>query len=206
VGQVCGCRRQPGSRVISFLPCPPSDLHSPSSFEGNYTMLDVSKQLAVPNVPTIHSLYDLKQYPHWVCYDARKVPVSPRTGKAASSRDSSTWGTYAQARQYWARQRSRVAGLGFMLTRELGIIVIDLDHCIVDGQISAFAQQIVESLDSYTEISPGGTGLHIWVQGKLPENLAAASKADGEERIEMYCHARYLTVTGKEWRGGHATN
>lgn len=162
-------------------------------------MFNILKQTSSTKVPVIRTLYDLKRHNHWVCYDSKKVPISPISGKAASCNDATTWGSYEQARKFWLTQRPRILGLGFMLTREFGITVIDLDHCLVDGRLSAFAQEIVEALDSYTEISPSGTGLHIWVQGNIPDNLPADIKADGEDRIEMYDHARYITVTGKEW-------
>jgi putative DNA primase/helicase len=141
-------------------------------------MFHFLKQPATTKVPVIRTLHDLKPYKNWVCYDTKKVPISPVTGKAASCNEPTTWGTYEQARLFWARRRSRIQGLGFMLTREFNITVIDLDHCIVDGKLSAFAQEIVESLDSYTEISPSGTGLHIWLQGDIVENLPTDIKAD----------------------------
>lgn len=50
-------------------------------------------------------------------------------------------------------------------------------------------------LDSYTERSPSGEGLRIFMLGKLP--------AGGRKRgnVEMYEHARFLTVTGNHWSG-----
>ena len=42
------------------------------------------------------------------------------------------------------------------------IIGIDLDHCVVDGQILPLAKEIVERFsDTYIEISPSGTGIRI---------------------------------------------
>ena len=51
------------------------------------------------------------------------------------------------------------------------------------------AQDIIERLDSYTEISPSGTGFHVLIEGELP---------DGRNRrgsIELYDTARFFTVT-----------
>ncbi len=50
--------------------------------------------------------------------------------------------------------------------------------------------RIVELLDSYTEVSPSGRGLHVWVKGKVPGNRRRSGK------LEMYDRARYVTVTG----------
>lgn len=38
---------------------------------------------------------------------------------------------------------------------------IDIDHCVYDGKLIEMAQDIVDTMDSYTEISPSGTGIRI---------------------------------------------
>ena len=48
---------------------------------------------------------------------------------------------------------------------------------------------IVESLDSYTEFSPSGTGLHVWCKGTLPPGRRNAKP------VEMYDAGHYMTVT-----------
>ena len=52
------------------------------------------------------------------------------------------------------------------------------------------AWDIIRALDSYTEISPSGTGIRIFARGKLPPG----GRKRG--RFEMYETGRYLTVTG----------
>ena len=49
---------------------------------------------------------------------------------------------------------------------------------------------IISMLDSYTEYSPSGKGLHIFVKGDIP--------VDGRKKgfIEMYKAKRYFTMTG----------
>ena len=49
---------------------------------------------------------------------------------------------------------------------------------------------MVERFNSYTEVSPSGTGLHILCRGKLP------GEAVKKPRGEMYDRARYFTITG----------
>lgn len=75
---------------------------------------------------------------------------------------------------------------------------IDLDGCIIDGQLVPEAQQIVDFCNSYTEISPSGTGLHIFVIGKLPPGLPhkIAMESQGYKAFEIYNRQRYFTVTG----------
>ena len=53
-----------------------------------------------------------------------------------------------------------------------------------------WAQEIVQGLGSYTEVSPSGTGLHIIAKGVWPEG------ANKKGQIEAYDRARYFTVTG----------
>jgi putative DNA primase/helicase len=75
-----------------------------------------------------------------------------------------------------------------------GIVGIDLDHVIADdGSLSAEAVDIVAMLNSYTEYSPSGKGLHIFIKGDIP--------VDGRKKgfIEMYKAKRYFTMTGNAY-------
>jgi len=76
------------------------------------------------------------------------------------------------------------------------MIGVDLDNCRdpLTGRIEPWALEIVEKLDSYTEISPTGTGLHILIRGVLPR----AVKTD---RVEIYWEGRYFTYTGMHLDG-----
>ena len=77
--------------------------------------------------------------------------------------------------------------MSFALDTRWGIVGIDLDHV---SQHQREADQIVRTLDSYTEHSPGRDGYRIFVKGRLP---------DGRRRrdwVEMYRERRFLTVTG----------
>ena len=74
---------------------------------------------------------------------------------------------------------------------------VDLDHCRdpETGIIQQWALDIVEMLNSYTEVSPSGAGLRIFVRGDLP----AGRRKKGA--VEMYDAERYLTVTGDHLAG-----
>jgi putative DNA primase/helicase len=120
----------------------------------------------------------------------RKIPIDPKTGAAASSTDPSTWGSFEDAT---ARMGSdRLAGIGFVFTTQAARSGIDLDSCRdpSTGEIQSWAQEIVDLLNSYTEISPSGTGVHIFVGGKLPPGRRR------KDSIEMYDSGRFFTVTG----------
>ena len=124
----------------------------------------------------------------------RKCPLTPKTAGPAKPDQPGTWGTFAQALE--ALQAGNYTGLGFELTGS-GITGIDLDHVIdpSTGQMGEEARQIVDRLDSYTEISPSGTGVHILVKGHIPKD----GKRNIPKGFEVYQGKRYLTVTGKPW-------
>jgi len=140
----------------------------------------------------------LKTYPQWVLWKLEeregkltKVPYQV-TGVKASTTDPATWTTYSDA----ATHQNGYAGVGIVVTRGSGFIFLDLDHCVSpDGAVDGWAQEIVDALDSYAELSPSRRGLHIWVRGVLPP--------DGRRRgsVEMYDCDRYGTVTGWQMRG-----
>ncbi len=130
----------------------------------------------------------------WVCWDnvnGRKIPRSPHGGNAKAN-DRSTWGTLDEAIE--AADSNGYTGLGIEL--DGGLVGIDLDDCVHDGKIEQWAQDIVDSIDSYTEISPSGTGIHI-ICGASPERTGAIGRANHAKGLEIYNHGRYFTVTGK---------
>ncbi len=57
-----------------------------------------------------------------------------------------------------------------------------------NGEIALWAFEIARYLDSYTELSATGTGLHIIVRGDVPNRR----KGD----VEVYSSKRFFTVTG----------
>lgn len=118
--------------------------------------------------------------------------------RKASSTDPATWGTFADAVEAYQALGDRVAGVGVVLARSAGITCIDLDRVLANGRLDARAQTIVERTDSFTEISPSGTGLHVFVRGTV-------SRALKGEQIEVYSDARYIAVTGHRWPGTPAT-
>jgi putative DNA primase/helicase len=56
----------------------------------------------------------------------------------------------------------------------------------------------VGKLNSYTEVSPSGTGLHIFVLAEGAD-IARHRKKDGF--LEIYSEGRYFTVTGNAYGG-----
>jgi putative DNA primase/helicase len=120
-----------------------------------------------------------------------KPPINPQTGHFAKPNDPTTWGTLAEAQT--AVEQFSLTGIGYALTRGAGIVAVDLDDCRnpETGDLDPMAERIVKRFDSYTEVSPSGNGLHIFVAGTLPQG----KRRNGN--IEMYDSDRYITVTGE---------
>jgi hypothetical protein len=68
---------------------------------------------------------------------------------------------------------------------------VDLDKCRdpVTGEIGAWAWEIIRKFNTYTEISPNLTGVHLYLRGHLPKNYKTAT-------IEAYDSVRFTTLTG----------
>lgn len=123
-----------------------------------------------------------------------KVPYRP-DGRKASSTKPATWCSFKEA--YAAFRADDFDGVGYVFSADDPFVGIDLDHCrdVETDEIAPWAQKIIDKLDSYTEISPSGRGLHIIVRGGLPPG--------GNRRgdIEMYDHARFFCMTGDHLEG-----
>jgi putative DNA primase/helicase len=158
----------------------------------------------------------LKARPQWVLWQAgdrvdkqtgtitglEKIPINPQTLRHASTTDPATWGTFDAcvaalplALEEWETDDPatyRGGGIGYVFCADDPYVGIDLDHCVdpTPGVIADWAQTHRDALDSYTEITPSGTGLHILVQGAVPD------KGHKKGAIEIYREARFFTVTG----------
>lgn len=147
---------------------------------------DAKKNMTIPA--------ELAVLSQWVCWGApgksRKCPYDPRSGYPAKAGQPRTWAPLVNALE--AVEAGRFEGVGFEFNAG-GIVGVDFDHCIKDGRLDPWAAAWVERLNSYTEISPSGTGLHIFCLGTLPGPAVKRPEA------EMYDRARYFTVTGRPW-------
>lgn len=130
-----------------------------------------------------------------------KVPKRPRrAGGNAASDDPSTWGGFDQAVAA-GPEPSSDCGVGFMFGG-CGIVGIDLDRAInLDtGEITPWAAAIVAEFNSYTEVSPSHTGLHIFVYGTMPRGKGRSRFYEGG-KVEAYDRGRFFTVTTRHWSG-----
>ncbi len=158
------------------------------------------------NIPTM-----MKDMPRWTCWrsvpnpDGRKplkVPVNPRTGGNASSTSPETWSTFEEAWTMLERTPD-LAGLMFALGEDVGIVGIDLDGCIYreeherEDSLTTKATALVDEFNTYTEISPSGTGLKMFCLGKKPGHRCRKKEVCGGVELELYAKNRFFTVTGR---------
>lgn len=132
-----------------------------------------------------------------------KVPYNPVTGRKAAGRED--YISISAAVRVLDDPASRYDGIGIGLYD--GMCGIDIDHCVDDdGRLSDLAIDVIRTMDSYTELSPSGHGVHILFMTS-PEKLGLA-RDDFETRfyqkntgigMEVYISGityRYLTMTG----------
>ena len=121
-----------------------------------------------------------------------KPPYCIGGRRKAKSTDPTTWDSFDLC---WASAFvDRAArGIGFVLGDEY--VGIDLDRCVEGGVIAPWALEVVRKVNSYTEFSPSGAGLHIICRSDMT--------GDGRKvgRIEIYPRGRYFTVTGAHVAG-----
>ena len=151
---------------------------------------------------------EIKKRTQWVTWWAKpkangkfeKVPVDPKTGRYASVSDPSTWGTFEQAVDY-SNNHADIKGIGFVFTEDDPFTGIDLDDCRnpESGEIDHWAKQIIEEMDSYTEVSPSLTGVKILVEACLP------GRGRKKAKIETYNDKRFFALTGRHIEGAPRT-
>lgn len=154
-----------------------------------------------------------KELRHWVLWktamrDGRltKVPIRADSGLNAESDDLTTWTTFDKVREAFEKGRGSALGVGFVFARSSEISGVDLDHCRdpATGEIDEWAKAYLARLNSYSEISPSGAGLHVLVKGSIPVTGADGGrqkklKGEGhrsDAAIEMYSAKRFFTMTG----------
>ena len=154
------------------------------------------------NVPT-----ELRESKQWVCFKAipkdghwGKEMISPTTGGYAKSNSPKTWTDFESALRY--ANKYRMDGLAFVLTE--GIVFVDIDdYEQKSDEVQSILIALCDELDTYTETSVSGKGVHFLCKGKLPEN---ARKRRDEYGLEMYDTLRFVCVTMLWYRCSLAKN
>lgn len=135
-----------------------------------------------------------------------KMPYTPATLRPAKAGQPDTWGTLSEAIRNV--KAGKAQGIGFQFDGS-GLWGVDLDHAIdhETKEIYPWARGIIAKLDTYTEISPSGTGFHMIVRANSFVAKQHKKAVDGTDGIvEIYGTDRYFTVTGNVFDGRDAIN
>jgi putative DNA primase/helicase len=143
---------------------------------------------------------ELKALPQWILWKSEKRNGKPTkvpyqaNGEMAQANNRRTWSTFATAVKFYLQ--GEYDGIGFVFSRQDNYIGIDIDKCVTDEKTNAFATEVIDTLDSYTEFSPSGKGIHIIVKGNLPQNVIGTGRKNTKHGLEIYSYGRYFTFTG----------
>lgn len=153
---------------------------------------------------------EIKDTRRWVCYktevrngEETKIPMNALSGGYASTSDPNTWTSFKLAISGCVKYG--FVGLGFMLGEDprtgTTYFGVDLDNHVdkqtgqkpyaTAKEFEEFADIFISALNSYTEYSHSGEGVHIICKGKLP------GKRNKRKGVEMYDYRRFFTMTGK---------
>jgi hypothetical protein len=154
----------------------------------------------IPADLQVHARWVLWKYVHrrkpsggWVW---AKLPVQIG-GAAASTTDSTTWTTFDDVADEYVM--GGYDGIGYVLGSD--VQGIDLDDCRDPGtgELSELAQEVLERIEGYAEVSPSGTGIKLFSRTNLD-----GSRTKKEAGVELYREGRYFTVTGHQINGHEA--
>jgi len=122
-----------------------------------------------------------------------KIPYSV-SGKRADTTDPATWATFEEACKKFHDHAGRFDGIGFVFSDDSEYMGVDLDHVKnpETGEWDPEALEEIRSLNTYTEISPSGTGAHCICIAEFP----GEEKGKRKGHREMYESKRYFTMTG----------
>lgn len=154
---------------------------------------------------------ELKDVPQWIVWrnetrNGKQYKVPVNESGPINANDRTYWLDLPAARAM--ASRIKADGIGLVLTEGCGIAVIDLDGCRQpDGKLAPWARDVLNRITSYTEVSPSGTGLKIFVRAgvSLPNGKGAISTIPDARQftpsklpgLEVFTHSRFVTVTGR---------
>jgi KaiC/GvpD/RAD55 family RecA-like ATPase len=157
----------------------------------------------------------LREKPQWILWrlenrngEMTKLPFRI-DGTAAKTNTPETWAKFDEVHEayVWTQKYS---GIGFVFAEGGGLCGIDLDGCRdpESGQVAAWAREIIKDFNTYSEVSPSGSGVKLFVVAKCPFSTGKNKKLEGVESrggkdagVEVYDKLRYFAVTGERLSG-----
>lgn len=123
-----------------------------------------------------------------------KSAIHPELGISTAAPEK--WFSHDEALTTYIKAKRMLSGICFVMTGIEGVVGIDLDNCLdAGGTVAPWAQEVIRTANSYTEISPSGRGLRIFALGISD----GPDWTNNEVGIEVYVGStpRHLTVSGR---------
>ena len=132
-----------------------------------------------------------------------KVPYNPKQpANKAQTNHPESFGSLNEA----LSACREVGGSGIGVRIDRGLWGIDIDHCVdAQGKLSEMAAEIIRIMNSPTEFSPSGSGVHIYFVADQADFSKERYYINNQKLgLEVYPSGKtikYLTVTGKHLAG-----
>lgn len=141
------------------------------------------------------SIPDRLKIKRWaISTKGQKIPCQIN-GALAKSNDPNTWATFEDAEIAYQRNQDKYCGIAYAIQQSDGLVFIDLDDCIDEnGNIADWARDIVDTADTYTELSVNKTGLHLI--GEADIEIYFDDSVLPKKNIEAYSCKHFMTITG----------
>jgi len=143
--------------------------------------------------PDKHFPERLKQHDQWLV-TRDKQPVVPSKGW----NDSVNLLSFTEAQQKTEKLGGDIA---FCFTKSGPFVAFDFDDVKEGSNFTEEALDLVERLDSYTEVSSSGTGLHVIAEGEHLDNRKTRGNLSEAGHLEVYDQSRYFVLTGDIFNG-----
>ena len=134
---------------------------------------------------------EIQTLQRWLCWqsdDNEKRAIAPSSGEEASSLSDAA--SLNEARHSF--ETEDYDGVALILSEELvGIRLLDaVEGPSHNPTIDDWAEKVIRSINSYTEISPSGDDILILVKGELPNETV------NSERVEVASAGSIVPITG----------
>jgi len=160
---------------------------------------DKLEKVNLDNIPK-----ELQEYPRWLVWkaepdrkDSSKLNKVPKNlqGKALGSwQEVSNLFTFEDVKN--AYDSGNFAGIGFS-PKGTPFQIVDLDN---NSGIEHISKELKSLSDAgYAEISPSNKGLHVFMQGNVPDMLGRKKTTETGEQIEFFSNSGWVTVTGNRY-------
>lgn len=132
----------------------------------------------------------LESRDQWVCWstdeNGQRYPANPKTDNRVDPSDPDTFVGYEAAEMFSDALSAEMDGLGFALTEDDPLVGIRLENAVSDGEPEEWAEDIIDTVDSYAEYGPEQTHILLLVQGPLSDGGEHSSDVEMTDRERVY--------------------